>query len=171
MAGEQLWTRYLPGLVAAAGAAAMIATASRTRQVTMTLLATLLGLVCMEAEYWVASGFPASEIPFFVGAVAVTMAALAIGNVGSMILGLVGLFFFAYVNLRYGAPYLLDYVMPILYALLIAWSRRALRWTRPGVLDVGKLETIAVSALQILAAWRTTRLDKWGWIAGGHWHW
>ncbi len=170
MPAEQIWVRYLPGLVAAAGATAIIATAPRARQVAMTLLATLLGLVCMEAEYWVASGFPESEIPFFAGAVALTLAALAIGSVGAMILGLTGLLFFAYVNLRYGAPYLLDYLMPVLYGLLIAWSRRALLWTGAGILEVGKLEAMAVIALEILAVWRTTSLDKWGWIAGGHWH-
>ncbi|HYL13752.1 MAG TPA: hypothetical protein VEV41_11995 [Terriglobales bacterium] len=170
VSAEQLWARYLPGPVASAGSVVMIVTAPRTRQVTVTLLATLLGLVCMEAEYWVASGFPTSEVPFFVGAVGLTLAAYAIGRFGTMILGLVGLFFFAYVNLRYGAPYLLDYVMPVLYGLLIAWSRRALHWNGPRVLEAGKPETIGVIALQILAVWRTTSLGKWGWIAGGHWH-
>ena len=166
MSADPLWLRYLPGLVAAVGGAAMIVTEPRARRVKFTVLATLLGLVCMEAEYWLASGFPTSEAAFFVGAVAVTLAALAIGSLGTMILGLVGLFFFAYVNLRYGAPYLLDYMMPVLYALLIAWSRRDLHWAGPGILEVGKLETMAVIALQILTVWRTTGLDKWGWIAG-----
>lgn len=147
----------------------MIVTAPRARRVEFTVLATLLGLVCMEAEYWLASGFPTSEVAFFVGAVAVTLAALAIGSLGTMILGLVGLFFFAYVNLRCGAPYLLDYVIPVLCGLLIAWSRRALNCVRPGILDTGRPETIAVVALDVLASWRTTGLDKWGWIAGRHW--
>jgi hypothetical protein len=147
----------------------MIVVSPRPRRVTSTVLATLLGLVCMEAEYWVALGFPASEVRFFVGAVSVTLVALAIGNLGSMILGLLGLLFFAYVNLRYGAPYLLDYVMPVLYALLIAWSRPALNGVRPGIFAVGRAVGIAVIALEILFVWRTTELNKWGWIAGRHW--
>ncbi len=169
MSADQLWARYLPGLVAAVGGAAMIVAAPRPRRVTFTVLATLLGLVCMEAEYWVAAGFPVSEVRFFVGAVAVSLLALAIGSLGTMILGLLGLLFFAYVNLRYGAPYLLDYVMPVLYALLIAWSRPTLNWVRPGIFEVGRPETVAVIALEVLAAWRTTDLDKWGWMAGRHW--
>ena len=68
-----------------------------------------------------------------------------------------------------GAPYLLDYVMPVLYAILIALSRRALGWVQPGISKVGRLEGMAVIALQVLAAWRTTSLNKWGWITGGHW--
>ncbi len=43
----------------------------------------------------------------------VALAALAIGTVVAMPLGLIGLLFFAHINLRYGAPYLLDYVMPV----------------------------------------------------------
>jgi hypothetical protein len=167
--GEQLWARYLPGLIAAVGGAVVIAASPRARRITATVLATLLGLVCMEAEYWIASGFPASDMPFFLSAVAVTMVALAIGNRGTMILGVLGLLFFAYVNLRYGAPYILDYIMPVFYALLIAWSRRALNWARPGIFEVGRPETVTVIALEVLAAWRTTDLDKWGWIAGRHW--
>jgi hypothetical protein len=124
----------------------------------------------MEAEYWVARGFPTSEIPFFAAAVAITVAALAIGPVGDLSLGLTGLAFFAYVNLRYGAPYILDYVMPVLYGLLIARSRRDLNWRRPGLFEVGWAESIIVLVLQVLAAWRTTELGTWGWIAGRHWH-
>jgi hypothetical protein len=169
MSTQQLWARYLPGLVAAVGGTGMIVAAPRPRRITFTVLATLLGLVCMEAEYWVASGFPGSEALFFVGAIAVTLAALAVGSVGTMILGLVGLLFFAYVNLRYGAPYLLDYIMLVFYALLIAWSRRTLNWFRSGIFAVGRPEAIAVIAVEVLAAWRTSALDKWGWIAGGHW--
>jgi len=166
----QMWLRYVPGLAAGIGCAAIVATSPPPRRITCTVLATLFGLVCMEAEYWIAAGFPTSEIPFFVGAVAITLAALAIGPVGTLTLGLTGLLFFAYVNLRYGAPYIMDYTMPVLYALLIAFSRRALNWLRPGVLDVGWPETISVVVLQVLAAWRTTDLGKWGWIAGTHWH-
>ena len=123
----------------------------------------------MEMEYWVAFGFPASEVVFFLGAVAATVAAIAIGNLGSFILGCLGLLFFAYVNVRYGAPYLLDYVMPVLYGILIAFSRSALGWVQPSVFKAGRLEAIAVIATQFLAVWRTTSLHKWGWITGRHW--
>ncbi len=169
MATEHVWVRYLPGLVATAGGAALIAAAPLPRRIAFTILATLLGLFCMEAEYWLAFGFPKSEVTFFVCVVVVTLTALATGTVGAMLLGLAGLLFFAYVNLRYGAPYLLDYVMPVFYALLLARSRRALGPTGRGLWKAGRIELVAVVALQVLAAWRTTALAKWGWLAGRHW--
>jgi hypothetical protein len=170
VAAEQIWLRYLPGVVAALGSAAMIVQSSERSRITSTVGATLLGLVCMEGEYWVADGFPTSDMAFFACAVAITLAALAVGNMAPMALGFIGLLFFAYVNLRYGAPYLLDYVMPLLYAILAAISRRSLKWPGHGILKVGWPEALAVVALEALAAWRTTELDKWGWIAGQHWH-
>ncbi len=169
MSTEHLWLRYLPGLVATAGGTAIIMAAPPPRRITFTVLATLLGLFCMEAEYWLAFGFPKSEVTFFVSVVVITLAALAARNLGAMLLGLAGLLFFAYVNLRYGAPYLLDYVMPVLYALLLAWSRRGLGWTGRGIWKAGRPEVAAVIALQVLTAWRTTDLAKWGWLAGKHW--
>ena len=123
----------------------------------------------MEAEYWVARGFPSDEVPFFVVAVAITLAGLAVGKHGRFTLGALGIAFFAYVNLRYGAPYLLDYVLPVLYGALLALSRRELNWWRPGLFAVGRLETLGLLLLNILVVWRTTRLDKWGWLAGQAW--
>jgi hypothetical protein len=99
----------------------------------------------------------------------VTLAALALGKVGGFLLGAVGLGFFSYVNLRYGAPYLLDYLMPALYALLTFYSRRALNWSRPGIFRAGFLETVWFALLQVLVVWRTTSLNKWGWLTGGRW--
>jgi len=166
---EPLWVRYLPGAAAAVGGTLFIRYAPPQRKILFTGLATLLGLVCMEAEYWVAHGFPRSEVPFFFGAVAVTLAALAWGKVGSFLLGCIGLGFFSYVNLRYGAPYLLDYVMPALYALLMFYSRCARNWVQPGIFRAGFLETLWFVLLQVLVVWRTTSLNKWGWVTGGPW--
>ncbi len=166
---EPVWLRYLPGFCATVGGAVIIAVAPRPRRVSFTILATLVGLLCMEAEYWLAFGFPRSELAFVVTVVVITLASLAIGYLGAVFLGLAGLVFFAYVNLRYGAPYLLDYVMPVFYGLMLGWSRRELGWTGRGIRQVGRPELAFVVAMQILAAWRTTTLDKWGWLAGRHW--
>lgn len=170
MAGsEHLWLRYLPGLAAAGAGAALIGFASPKRRIPLAVLATLLGLVCMEAEYWVAHGFPKSEVPFFTAATAFTLTALALGKLGGVGLGVAGLAFFASVNIRYGAPYLLDYVLPVLYAILLALARRELNWFRPGIFGVGRAETLWLILVNALAVWRTTVLGKWGWLSGRPW--
>jgi len=169
MSPDHLWARYLPGIVAAAVAGGIVYPARRSRKIRATMLATLVGLLCMEAEYWVAHGFPASDVPFFLAATGVTLAAFIVGTIGGLLLGVVGLGFFSYVNLRYGAPYLLDYVMPTLYAVLMFYSRRELGWLRPGILHAGFLEGIWFILLQVLAVWRTSHLLKWRWLTGGPW--
>ena len=78
MSTEHVWLRYLPGLVAAVGGTAIITSAPPLRRIAFTVLATLLGLFCMEAEYWLAFGFPKSEVTFFVFVVVITLAALAV---------------------------------------------------------------------------------------------
>ena len=166
---EHWWVRYLPGAVAAAGSVALIGASPKHRRVLTTGIATLLGLMCMEAEYWVAHGFPASEVSFFSVAVLVTVAGILAGALGRLLLGVAGFCFFAYVNLRYGAPYLLDYIMPMLYGLLSAYSRRALNWSGSSVLAVGRLEGTLLAVLLALMLLRTTTLDKWGWISGNPW--
>jgi len=123
----------------------------------------------MEAEYWVAHGFPASEVSFFSIAVAVTLAALFAGIWGCLLLSVAGFGFFTYVNLRYGAPYLLDYIMPILYASLMARSRRTLNWSGSGILAIGRLEEALLIPVLALILLRTTTLAKWGWISGKPW--
>jgi hypothetical protein len=165
----RLWIRWLPGLVAVAGGAAFLRFSRRKLTVAGAILATLLGLVCMEAEYWVAHGFPWSEVSFFTSAVVLTLTALVLRSVGGAALAILGLGFFAYVNLRYGAPYLLDYVLPILYAVLLARSRRELGWQRSGVLQAGTTETLWILVSNSAIIWRTTTLGKWGWITGGPW--
>jgi hypothetical protein len=165
----RLWIRWLPGLVAAAGGAAFLRCSRPKHTVSGAILATLLGLVCMEAEYWVAHGFPQSEISFFTGAVVLTLTAFTLRAVGGAALGILGLGFFAYVNLRYGAPYLLDYVLPVLYAVLLARSRHALGWQRSGVLRASTAETLWILVSNIAIIWRTTTIGKWGWITGGPW--
>ena len=169
MSSDYLWVRYLPGIVAAVVSAGIVYPAPRNRKIRATMLATLAGLVCMEGEYWVAHGFPASDVPFFLAATGVTLAAFIMGTIGGLVLGVVGLGFFSYVNLRYGAPYLLDYVMPTLYAILTLYSRRELNWVRPGILRAGFLEGVWFIVLQVLVVWRTSHLLKWGWLTRGPW--
>jgi len=169
MGAGHLWTRYLPGTVAALGSLALIGIAPEHRKMLSTGFATLLGLVCMEAEYWVAHGFSASEASFFPGAVVVTLAALLAGDRGCLLLGVAGFGFFTYVNLRYGAPYLLDYIMPVLYASLMTRSRRTLNWSGSGILAIGRLEAALLVTVLALMLLRTTTLGKWGWISGKPW--
>jgi hypothetical protein len=169
IAAGLLATRYLPGAAAALASLALIGIAPEHRKRTAAGTATLLGLVCMEAEYWVAHGFPAPEVVFFSVAAVVTLAGILLGAWGGLLLSVAGFGFFAYVNLRYGAPYLLDYIMPILYAVLAAYSRRALRWSGRGILATGRIEGILVVALLVLMVPRTTMLHKWGWISGKPW--
>ena len=164
-ATESLWLRYLPGLVAAIGGALIVGAAPARRRSMFAGLATLLGLLCAQAEHWVA-GFPKSGINYLVFAIGITLVALALGKHGCLILGIVGIFGYADVNTRYGAPYLLDYVMPGLYAAMIASSRRELGWFRPGFLRVGAPEAICLVLVEVLAAFRTAELGKWGWLAG-----
>jgi hypothetical protein len=161
--------RYVPGLLAAAGGALLLFLSRRRFAITAAILATLLGLCCMEAEYWVAHGFPWSEVSFFASAVVLTVTALFLGVLGGAALGILGLGFFAYVNLRYGAPYLLDYVMPILYAIVLARSRRRLNWEGAGLRQAGWTEGLWIATTYSLSIWRTSSLDKWGWISGGPW--
>jgi hypothetical protein len=161
--------RYVPGAAAVAGSLALISVAPERRKMLFTGIATLLGLVCMEAEYWVAHGFPASEVPFFSVAAVVTLAALFAGGWGGLLLSVAGFGFFAYVNLRYGAPYLLDYIMPVLYASLMARSRRTLHWSGRGILAIGRLEAALLIPILALMLLRTTTLGKWGWISGKPW--
>jgi hypothetical protein len=169
MGTEHLWIRYLPGAVAAIGSLALIGFAPEYRKMLSTGVATLLGLVCMEAEYWVAHGFPASEVSFLSVTAVVTLAALFAGGWGCLLLSVAGFGFFTYVNLRYGAPYLLDYIMPVLYASLMARSRRTLNWSGRGILAIGRLEGALLISLLALMLLRTTTLAKWGWISGKPW--
>jgi hypothetical protein len=168
-APDHLWLRYLPGLVAATGGAALLWFAPERRKIPFAVLATLLGLTSMEAEYWVAHGFPESEVTFFAGTVVVTLLALALGKFGGLVLGIIGLAFFAYVNVRYGAPYLLDYVLPVFYGILLALATRELKWFRSGVLAVGCPEAIWLILVNGVTIWRTSVLDKWGWLTGRPW--
>jgi len=169
MDAGHLWMRYLPGAVAALGSLALIGMAPEHRKMLSTGIATLLGLVCMEAEYWVAHGFPASEVSFFSGSVVVTLAALFAGARACLLLSVAGFGFFTCVNLRYGAPYLLDYLMPVLYASLMARSRRTLSWPGRGILAIGRLEGALLVPVLALMLLRTTTLGKWGWISGKPW--
>jgi len=161
--------RYLPGVFAVVSGALLLLLSRRKVAIPGAILATMLGLCCMEAEYWVAHGFPWSEIPFFASAVLLTLTALFLGVLGGAALAILGLGFFAYVNLRYGAPYLLDYVMPILYGFTLARCRRQLNWEHPGLLRAGWTEGLWIALTYSFTVWRTSGLSKWGWITGGPW--
>ena len=162
-----LLLRYSPALVAAAGGATLIMLARSRDKIAFTILATAVGLTCMEAEYWLARGFPADEVPFFTVSLLITLAAALFGARGGVALGVVGLVFFAYVNIRYGAPYLLDYIMPAFYALLVMFSRRQQRWCGSGLWAPGRLESLWVLLVHAVTFWRTTTLGKWAWVLGG----
>jgi hypothetical protein len=164
-----LWLRYSPGVLAACCALVLIRFTPEKWRVHSVILATAVGLCAMEAEYWVAHGFPSSDMPFFSVAITITLTALALGERGGLVLGVVGLTFFTYVNNRYSAPYLLDYVLPALYALLIATSRRKLNWFRPGFLSIGLPEAIWWAVENAGAIWKTTVWHKWGWLTGQPW--
>ncbi|MBZ5516673.1 MAG: hypothetical protein LAN62_17855 [Acidobacteriia bacterium] len=166
---DHVWTRYLPGLVAATGGAALIGFAPRRHKIAFAVLATLLGLTCMEAEYWLAHGFPQDEVPFFIATAFMTSTALFLGKRGGFALGMMGLAFFAYVNTRYGAPYLLDYILPVFYAVLVALSRREMDWSGSTMLRPGWPEASWIVIVHAITLWRTTELGKWGWILGRPW--
>jgi len=161
--------RLLPGSVAAVGGAALVGLAPRRHKIAFAIVATLLAVVCMEAEYWVAHGFPQDEVPFFAATVLIASAALLLGKRGGSALGMMGLAFFAYVNIRYGAPYLLDYVLPVFCAVLVGLARREMNWSGSGLLRPGWLEAFWVVIAHAITLWRTTELDKWGWILGRPW--
>jgi hypothetical protein len=147
----------------------LIALARPQHKIAFTIIATVVGLTSMEAEYWVAHGFPADEVPFFTVSLLVTLVAALFGARGGIALGAVGLAFFAYVNIRYGAPYLLDYIMPAFYALLVMFSRREQSWFGAGLWAPGRLELLWVLLVHAVTLWRTTALNKWGWVLGGRW--
>jgi hypothetical protein len=166
---QSLWLRYAPGVLATFSAVILIKLAPEKWRVHSVIFATGVGLCAMEAEYWIAHGFPWPDMPFFAVAITVTLGALASGERGGLVLGIAGLSFFTYVNNRYFAPYMLDYVLPALYVLLIAISRRKLKWFRPGFFAIGVPEAIWWAAENAVAIWKTTVWHKWGWLTGQPW--
>lgn len=140
---------------------ALIALAPARRRVVSTVLATLLGLVCMESEYWVAGGFPEDEVWFFIVTAVLTLATIFLGAPGALGLGLAGLIFFAYVNIRYGAPYLPDYILPIFYALLVVFVRREMNSVVRNIWATGRVGLLWLALTNAITFWRTTELGKW----------
>jgi len=163
------WVRYLPGLVAVIAGTGLILLAPPRRRVLFAILATLVGLTSMEAEYWVAHGFPVSEIGFFTVTVLITLLSIPFGAKGGFALGVAGLVFFAYVNIRYYAPYLLDYILPVQYALLLVFARREMNWRGLSFWACGRLEIVWLVLTNAIAIWRTFQFDKWGWVLGRPW--
>ena len=164
-----IFYRYVPGIVAGLGGSVLVWSAPSERRIQFTVAATMLGLICMEWEYLVAGVFSVSEMTFLLVCLALTALALFMGTFGCLCLGICGLLFFTYVNVRFGSPYLLDYVIPVFYALLVGLCRRRLALRRPGILEVGYLEAVWLICLNTVVIWRTTMLDKWGWILGHDW--
>src|SRR5215831_12696536 len=88
--------RYLPGLLAITAAVLLFRYAPPKRKVESLVLAVAAGLCAMEAEYWIARGFPWFDLHFFVAAMAIILLALCGGNIGGFVLGVLGLAFFTY---------------------------------------------------------------------------
>jgi hypothetical protein len=164
-----IFYRFVPGIVASLGGAVLVWSASSQRKIQFTVAATALSLICMEWEYVVAGVFSISMVPEILGYLALTAIGLVLGPPGCLCLGICGLLFFTYVNVRYGSPYLLDYIIPVFYAILVGLCRRRLALRRPGILEVGRLEAIYLICLNTVVIWRTTTLNKWGWILGQDW--
>jgi len=161
--------RYVPAIVAGFGGWLLIWSAPSHRKIQFTVAATALGLTCMEWEYVVVGFFSLSMVPGFLVYLVLTAIGLLLGTIGCLCLGICGLLFFAYVNVRYGSPFLLDYILPVFYALLVGLCRRRLELRRPGILEVWRLEAAWLICLNAVVIWRTTMLDKWGWILGQDW--
>jgi hypothetical protein len=161
--------RYFPGLLAIAAAILLYKCAPTKRKVETVILASAVALCAMEAEYWLAHGFPWSEIPFLVIALAVTLLGLIGGDLGGFALGVVGLVFFTYVNVRFCAPYLLDYVLPAIYTCLIIVARQNLNWHGKGILAIGLPEVAWWCVETVVAIYKTAILHKWAWLAGKPW--
>jgi hypothetical protein len=124
--------RYMPGAVAVVGSLALIGIAPKHRKVLMTGIATLLGLMCMEAEYWVAHGFPASEVWFFSVAGTVTLAALFAGGRGCLLLSVAGFAFFTLRQpaIRRSLSAGLHYARPLCVAHGLFTAGAELVWSR-----------------------------------------
>ena len=161
--------RSLPALLTSAAAILSFAYAPPQRKVTCLVLATAFGLCGMEAEYCIAHGLPWFDMPFFAIALGATLIALCAGAVGGFALGVMGLTFFTYVNDRFCAPYLLDYVLPSLYAWLIIVSRKKLNWIGRGILVNGIPEGIWWLLATGIAIFKTSVWHKWDWVTGKPW--
>jgi hypothetical protein len=64
---------------------------------------------------------------------------------------------------------LLDYIMPVFYAVLVVRCRREQRWFGPGLWAPGRLEVLWVFLAHAITLWRTTSLHKWDWVVGRPW--
>ena len=160
---------YVPTIVASLGGSLLIWSAPSQRKIQFTVGATALGVICMQWEYVMVGIFSITMVPSFLVVLALTTIGLLLGTVGCLCLGICGLLFLTYVNVRYGAPFLLDYILPIFYTFLVGLCRRRLGLRRTGILEVGRLEAIWLICLNSVVIWRTTMLGKWGWILGQNW--
>jgi hypothetical protein len=113
--------------------------------------------------------FPEWKYRSFVIALAITLLALAAGGLGGFALGVVGLGYLTYVNDRFYAPYLLDYVLPTIYACLIVVARKDLNWSGKGILAAGFPEATWWSIETVIAVYKTSTSGKWAWLIGKPW--
>lgn len=170
-----IFYRFIPGIVAGLGGAVLVWYAPSHRKIQFAVVATALGLICMEWEYLVAGIYlrvnwlSITMVPLTLLFLALTAIGLFIGVIGCLCLGICGLLFFTYVNVRYGEPFLLGYIIPVFYALLVGLCRQRLEFRRPGILEVWYLEAVWLTCLNTVVIWRTTVLGKWGWILGHAW--
>jgi hypothetical protein len=117
------------------------------------------------AELLLTSTFPRSEVKWIIGFTWATLAVVAalmflqrLGSAAGLALGTFGFFFMAYVNLRYGAPVLFDYLLPFPYVMIVFASMESLAFL-PGGTASGW--PIAIYACLVMTQfWRTFKVGK-----------
>lgn len=117
------------------------------------------------AELRLTMVFPDSERKWVVILTSATIVALVVelrgglpGTFAGLGLGTFGSLFTAYVNLRFGATVVFDYVLPFPYLALTSTSVAAL--LSKSVFDFMILSAIFYAALFVCQLWRTHRLRK-----------
>jgi hypothetical protein len=117
------------------------------------------------AELKLTTGFPSSERKWVVILTIATVIALILEFGGDLLptfaglgLGTFGSLFMAYVNLRFGAAVVFDYVLPFPY-LALASTSIAILISR-SVFDFMIVSTILFVLLLVCQLWRTKRLGK-----------
>lgn len=117
------------------------------------------------AELKLTTGFPNSERKWVVILTLMTIVALLLelrgdlsGVYAGLGLGVFGSLFMAYVNLRFGAPVVFDYVLPFPYFALTSISA-AIFLSKP-VFDLMIVSVILYVLLFVCQLWRTKQLGK-----------
>jgi hypothetical protein len=117
------------------------------------------------AELKLTTGFPDSERKWVVILTLMTLVALVLelkgdfpGAYAGLSLGMFGSSFMAYVNLRFGAPVVFDYVLPFPYFALTSTSAAII--LSKSVFDFMIVSVILYAILFVCQLWRTKRLGK-----------